>query len=72
MKDFSKIVRIALLARRLDIDTKVIRVRRHSQENQLFKYKKELSFPPKESVGLARANLKGQPMFMVLFFLISV
>lgn len=63
MKDFSNIVRIALLVRRLDIDTKIIRVRRHSQENQLFKYKKELSSPPKESVGLARANLKGQPIF---------
>ena len=51
------------MVRRLDIGTKVIRVRQHSQENQLFKYRKYLSYPPKEKVKLARANMDGQLMF---------
>ena len=56
MNDYANITQITLLVRRLDIGTKVIRVRQHSQENQLFKYRKYLSYPPKEKVKLARAN----------------
>ena len=41
MNDYANITQITLLVRRLDIGTKVIRVRQHSQENQLFKYRKE-------------------------------
>ena len=63
MNDYANITQITLLVRRLDIGTKVIRVRQHSQENQLFKYRKDLSYPPKEKVKLARANMDGQPMF---------
>ena len=63
MNDYANITQITLLVRRLDIGTKVIRVRQHSQENQLFKYRKYLSYPPKEKVKLARANMDGQPMF---------
>lgn len=40
MNDYANITQITLLVRRLDIGTKVIRVRQHSQENQLFKYRK--------------------------------
>ena len=43
MNDYANITQITLLVRRLDIGTKVIRVRQHSQENQLFKYRKYLS-----------------------------
>ena len=63
MNDYANITQITLLVRKLDIGTKVIRVRQHSQENQLFKYRKDLSYPPKEKVKLARANMDGQPMF---------
>ena len=38
MNDYANITQITLLVRRLDIGTKVIMVRQHSQENQLFKY----------------------------------
>ncbi len=55
MNDYANITQITLLVRRLDIGTKVIRVRQHSQEN--------LSYPPKEKVKLARANMDGQLMF---------
>lgn len=43
MNDYANITQITLLVRRLDIGTKVIRVRQHSQENQLFKYSKTRS-----------------------------
>ena len=43
MNDYANITQITLLVRRLDIGTKVIRVRQHSQENQLFKYTKTRS-----------------------------
>lgn len=46
MNDYANITQITLLVRRLDIGTKVIRVRQHSQENQLFKYRKYLSLNP--------------------------
>ena len=68
MNDYANITQITLLVRRLDIGTKVIRVRQHSQENQLFKYRKDLSYPPKEKVKLARANMDGQPMFYAVSY----
>ena len=68
MNDYANITQITLLVRKLDIGTKVIRVRQHSQENQLFKYRKDLSYPPKEKVKLARANTDGLPMFYFFVF----
>lgn len=50
MNDYANITQITLLVRRLDIGTKVIRVRQHSQENQLFKYN-EISILSTERKG---------------------
>lgn len=54
MNDYANITQITLLVRRLDIGTKVIRVRQHSQENQLFKYIRTRS----HTDGFQRNNAK--------------
>ena len=72
MNDYANITQITLLVRRLDIGTKVIRVRQHSQENQLFKYRKDLSYPPKEKLSWQGLIWMDNLCFMVLFFHTSV
>ena len=73
MNDYANITQITLLVRRLDIGTKVIRVRQHSQEKSIVQnIEKYLSYPPKEKVKLARANMDGQLMFYGAVFQTSV
>ena len=71
MNDYANITQITLLVRRLDIGTKVIRVRQHSQENQLFKYRKDLSYP-KKRLSWQGLIWMDNLCFMVLFFQTSV
>lgn len=68
MKTFENIVNIPLLIKRLDAGTKVIRLRSHSKENQLFKSSKELSYPPANRTSLMRANFEKQPIFYGAIF----
>lgn len=68
MKTFENIINIPLLIRRLNLGTKVIRVRPHKMIGQSFKYKKEVSYPPSEFAGLMRANFEKQPMFYGAIF----
>lgn len=45
MKTFENIINIPLLIRRLNLGTKVIRVRPHKMVGQSFKYKKKYHIP---------------------------
>lgn len=68
MKTFENLVNIPLLVRKLDTDTKVVRARPHSDINDLFKFKKELSYPPADKALLMRANLDKEPVFYGAIF----
>lgn len=72
MNDYANITQITLLVRRLDIGTKVIRVRQHSQENQLFKYRKIYLIHRKKRLSWQGLIWMDNLCFMVLFFQTSV
>ena len=68
MKDFDRIVNNPLLIRVLKKGSKVIRVRLHNKENDLFRHKSEVSYAPAKNTSLMRANFKNEPMFYGAIF----
>lgn len=68
MNSFEKIVNNPLLIKVLKKGSKVIRLRTHNQENEVFKKKNQVTYPPSDKAGLMRANLKGEAMFYGAIF----